>query len=96
MPTPAIGLSSYCVVSRSRRFRRCRASMREDDLSRVLLVQACEQSDPEGLHLTFHERRKASREASTARLSETLEKGGGTLDPQSWIARRAAPLAKRL
>ena len=38
--------------------------MREDDLSRVLLVQACEQSDPEGLYVAFGDRRAASVEAS--------------------------------
>ena len=51
--------------------------MREEDLSRVLLVQACEQSDPEGLYVAFGDRRAASVEAS---LSLRSGEGSSELD----------------
>ncbi|MCH2172898.1 DUF2868 domain-containing protein [Myxococcota bacterium] len=70
--------------------------MREEDLSRILLVQACEQSDPEGLHLGFRERRNASREATSAGSPTGLGRGRATQNAQNWMARRATLLARRL
>lgn len=77
--------------------------MREDDLIRVLLVQACEQSDPDGLYIAFGDRKAASRAASRpvdkavpASVSYEHTREPESSDAEGWILRRAEPLAARL
>jgi len=50
--------------------------MRERDLSRVLLVRACETNDPDGRFLPLGERERATRQASMVAARSIAAKGG--------------------
>lgn len=58
--------------------------MLESELSRVLLVRACESSDPDGRFVPHRERERAGRQAAEV---------GATSGPQAQLADRAARLA---
>lgn len=64
--------------------------MREVELSRVSLVQACEETDPDDRFLTRGERAAAGRQAAKDASPEESDGGAG------WIRSRAKLLAARL
>lgn len=64
----------------------------EEQLARILLVQACEESDPEQQFVARREREAASREARAA----AEDRPGLPLDPRRFFAVRAARLSRAL
>ncbi len=67
--------------------------MREADLSRVLLVRACEETDPEGRALPLADRARAMRQAGAIPPQGEAHEPGALED---WVVRRAEPLASRI
>lgn len=64
--------------------------MREADLAHLLLVQACEETDPEGRFLTLEARRRASRSAPAP------PPGAGPAEVERYLAERARTLSAGL
>jgi len=63
---------------------------RQEELARILLVQACEESDPQARFVGRRERERASREARGAGPA------AGDVDPARFVAERARVLADTL
>lgn len=61
--------------------------MREADLAHVLLVQACEETDPQGRFLSLEERRRAGRSVPAP------SPGAGPAEVEQYLAERARTLS---